>query len=160
MMGERHFTILRSEIQGYLDELEDIVDDCHAFKQLHVGHEASATDMRVYGSFLHDFYTCIERVFAKIAVEVDGELPVGGSWHVSLLERMNIAIDKVRVRVIDDDLLDKLRDFLGFRHVFRSVYESKLKQDKIDPLLERVNETKESFVHQVKAFLAFLASLP
>ena len=67
-MDEHHFSILRSEINSYLNELDGIVEECIAFKQALQGKEVQATDLRVYGSFLHDFYTCIERMFTKVAL--------------------------------------------------------------------------------------------
>ena len=37
---------------------------------------------------LHSFYTGVENIFKRIALEIDGELPSGDYWHRQLLERM------------------------------------------------------------------------
>lgn len=34
---------------------------------------------------LHGFYSGIERLFERIAVQVDGRLPQGANWHKALL---------------------------------------------------------------------------
>ncbi|WP_176229572.1 hypothetical protein [Candidatus Hakubella thermalkaliphila] len=46
--------------------------------------------VRATGSILHDFYCGAEKIFQRIAVEVDGELPKGEDWHTELLKRMTI----------------------------------------------------------------------
>ena len=78
-------------------------------------------------SVLHDFYSGVERVFERIAVELDGELPRGGDWQSQLLNRMEEEVEGVRPRVLTSDLAERLRPFLRFRHLFRNIYGGQLR---------------------------------
>jgi len=35
---------------------------------------------------LHSFYTGVENIFKRVAVEIDGAPPTGESWHRGLLD--------------------------------------------------------------------------
>ena len=122
MTNDNHFLILQAEISSELSNLDAIIPEWDAYSLKINEKEISQADLRVVGSMLHDFYTCIERVFSKIAVEIDGELPSGSAWHSALLDRMNISIPGTRGIVIDDALKQPLYEYLRFRHVFRNVY--------------------------------------
>jgi hypothetical protein len=51
---------------------------------------------RSLGSILHDFYTCCERIFRHIAMEMNGGFEEKEQWHKSLLYRMTIAVEGAR----------------------------------------------------------------
>jgi len=89
-MGENHIRIIKAEIEKELKNLERLSRNCVEFYERHKKEVDSSANLRVLGSFLHDFYTCIERIFRKIANDIDGELPNRPSWHSTLLERMTL----------------------------------------------------------------------
>jgi len=70
---------------------------------------------------LHNFYTGCERIFQLFATELNGGLPSGSDWHRRLLDRMK-AEHEARPAVISAAMALKLQDYLGFRHVVRSLY--------------------------------------
>ena len=115
--------------------------------------------MTVYGSILHDFYTGIEKIFRKIAIEMDEELPEGLSWHSELLERMNLSIEDVRIQVIEKDLKRKLYEYLRFQHVFRNVYGFDLKWEKMRHLVIELEDVFNELDSSVERFLDFLLKL-
>ena len=59
-------------------------------------------------AMLHSFYTGIENIFKRVAVEIDGEPPTGDFWHRQLLDRMACP-RRDRPAVISKTLKDKLR---------------------------------------------------
>ncbi|WP_287189761.1 hypothetical protein [Syntrophothermus sp.] len=77
---------------------------------------------RVLGSYLHDYYCCLERVFMHIARSFGEGIPGGSQWHKELLEEMSLNIPGVRVAVISKRTMAKLNELRGFRHVFRNLY--------------------------------------
>ena len=81
-------------------------------------------------AMLHSFYTGIENIFKRVAVEIDGEPPTGDFWHRQLLDRMACP-RRDRPAVISKTLKDKLRTYLEFRHVFRHAYTFELRWEKM-----------------------------
>ena len=112
--------------------------------------------MRARGSILHDFYSAIERVFTRIARELNGGIPQGEQWHRQLLDDMRLDIPEVRPAVIEGSLAKVLGEYLGFRHLFRNVYGSVLDVARVTPLEDRLPDTLATFERQVRAFLSWM----
>jgi hypothetical protein len=72
-------------------------------------------------AFLHGFYNGIENIFKRVALELREDMPEGASWHQALLEQMAKPGTR-RPVVISPDLLESLKEYLAFRHVFRHAY--------------------------------------
>ncbi|HMF34074.1 MAG TPA: hypothetical protein VKK79_21805, partial [Candidatus Lokiarchaeia archaeon] len=107
-MNENHFNLLAAEIRKELVKIQAIAQEMIEYWQPLQGQELSKVDLRVLGSFLHDFYTCIERIFRRIAVKVDGDIPPGEAWHKDLLNQMSLEIPNLRPAVIDATLFEQL----------------------------------------------------
>ncbi len=108
---------------------------------------------RAMGSILHDFYSAVEKSFLTIAREIDNEVPAGSSWHSDLLDQMSYDIDGVRPAVISKDLREKLKEYLGFRHIFRNVYGFNLVGNKLDLLLKNLPNIHKCYKKAVSKFL-------
>lgn len=108
--------------------------------------------LRVKASYLADFYMGVERVFQIIATEIDGGIPQGEEWHKRLLLNMTIEIAGVRPPVISTVLYDRLRLFLGFRHVVRQAYGFQLDESKLEELVSSFEDTVRMFSGEVKKF--------
>ncbi|MBD3339661.1 MAG: hypothetical protein GF353_11170, partial [Candidatus Lokiarchaeota archaeon] len=72
-MGENHFLILKAEIRDELNNLNRLSKECKEFAEVQKINLNSPESLRVFGSILHDFYTCIEKIFRKIALNIDEE---------------------------------------------------------------------------------------
>ena len=92
---------------------------------------------RAAGSILQDFYTGLEKIFCDIANKVDQELPKGDDWHIKLLKNMTEAREK-RTSVISLELMEELKEYLGFRHLFRNIYGLQLNWEKLKNLLLKI----------------------
>ena len=112
--------------------------------------------IRARGSMLHDFYNSVERIFVRIARELNGGVPRGEQWHRDLIDDMALAIPQVRPAVIDRDLANVLAEYLRFRHVFRNVYGGVLDPDRMAALEERLPETLAAFRQRIDAFLSWM----
>ena len=109
--------------------------------------------LRARGSILHDFYNGIERVFVRIAEELNGGVPQGEQWHSQLMKDMSLEITGVRPALIDADLAKSLGEYRRFRHVFRNVYGFALEEQRIRPMEERLPAVLATFRSQVEEFL-------
>ncbi len=113
---------------------------------------------RAKGSILHDFYNCCERIFKKIAIELNSGYEESEKWHKSLLYKMTISIEGIRPRVISDELAADLDEFLAFRHLFRNIYGFELKGGRIDYLAEKFEDVAAKFGKEIRDFLDLLGS--
>ena len=111
---------------------------------------------RARGSVLHDFYNGAERIFERIAAELNGGVPNAANWHQQLVADMALAIPGLRPAVIDDDMRNRLAEYRGFRHLFRNVYGSLLDDARLRRLEERLPKTMDDLQTQVRAFTAWL----
>lgn len=113
--------------------------------------------LRARGSILHDLYTGIERVFVRLADEINGGVPRGEQWHRQLIQDMAISIPGVRPAVVSTQLAEVLAEFLRFRHVFRNVYGFVLQDDRLRALQEKVPDVLEKFIAEIRDFVSWLS---
>lgn len=91
-------------------------------------------ETRAAGSILHDFYCGIEKIFERIAVVIDKNLPKGEDWHSELLVQMAGPLKEKRNTVIDEETMQRLKEYLRFRHLFRNIYGFELKWERFGDL--------------------------
>ena len=108
--------------------------------------------LRAGGSILHDFYTGIEKIFESIAKEVDRRIPIGEEWHSELLHQMTLDIPGLRPPVISLNTEKRLREYLGFRHLFRKRYGFELDWEKMKRLLIKISQTLFDLEKEIKVF--------
>ena len=112
--------------------------------------------LRARGSILHDFYNGVERVFVRIAREVNGGVPRAEQWRRELVRNMALDIPAVRPAVIDADLAGTLEEYLRFRHVFRNVYGAVPSAERMSSLEIRMPAILEAFRNRIRSFLAWM----
>ncbi|MFN3531606.1 MAG: hypothetical protein ACK41Q_03700 [Candidatus Brocadia sp.] len=153
------FPRLKAEI---LREFKDI-ERCHVELNELLGKledkEKSTFDLRAIGSILHDFYCGIERIFERIAKELNGGVPEGTNWHRQLLRDMTLDIKGVRPPVISEELEKMLSEYLRFRHVFRNIYGFSLEWRFMEGLVERLPFILNTLKKEIEAFCAFLENI-
>ncbi len=113
----------------------------------------SEIELSALAAALHSFYTGIENLFKRVAVELDGQPVRGEAWHRDLLRRMTEPGAR-RPALLPADLHDGLLDYLRFRHVFRNAYSFDLDWQKLSPLVMRVEETLQQLESALDVFLA------
>ena len=141
---------LSSEIEKELDNLNELRKEMKEIKS------ESIILRRSMGSILHDFYNCCERIFKKIAFDINGGYEDTEKWHKSLLVKMTIPIKRVRPPVISEELAAELDEYLSFRHVFRNIYGFELKGERIGYLARKFDKIADRFIKEIKIFLALL----
>lgn len=115
------------EIDRLLKDVEPLILLCKNKKPDLIETMAAAT-------VLHSFYNGIENIFLIIAKEVDGKLPSGKKWHKTLLEQMGEITD-ARNKIILDETILRLNEYLIFRHFFRHAYSYRLKWEEMEVLI-------------------------
>jgi hypothetical protein len=90
-------------------------------------------------------------MFRRIAIEIDGGISKGESWHRRLLLQLAESREN-RPPVISSWLLDRLQPYLQFRHVFRSSYSFQLQWDKMQPLVLHCEEVFAALRDEIATF--------
>ena len=106
-------------------------------------------------AMLHSFYTEIEKILKLIAREWDGRLPSSDSWHRDLLLQMSSATPK-RPAVLSTSLVEMLKEFLAFRHLFRGASIALMRWEKLSPLVAKVDRAYEHAKSELETFAGFL----
>lgn len=101
---------------------------------------------------LHAFYTGVENVLSRITVHVAGVKPLGDAWHQGLLKSMAASAPN-RGAVLSLDTLERLSEYLAFRHVFRHSYTFQLRWEKMRHLVLGLDEMLERLREEIAAFL-------
>jgi hypothetical protein len=115
--------------------------------------------IRTKASLLHDFYTGVERIFSRIAQELNGGIPNTEEWHKDLLNDMTLDLDEVRPPVISKNLYDQLIPYLRFRHLFRNLYGFELDWERMKELDENLSRISSQWLKEIHAFLDWMKSV-
>jgi hypothetical protein len=156
--SEPRFAALAAEIEGELTELEALGREIDRL-QRRMGAGPDPLDVRAAGSILHDLYSGLERIFERIAAELDGGPPTGADRHVTLLRRMALPVDPVRPSVVSAGTAARLDDYLRFRHVFRNVYGRQLQWSRMRPLLDDAPTVLAEVAGELRGFTGWLRRL-
>lgn len=143
-MEKNNREIVKNLIKNIRQEICSLEEICLQIEPLlkkveEVNVEEGVFYNRAAGSILHDFYTGVEKIFCDIANKIDKGLPKTKDWHIKLLKSM--AEDKKqRAQVISLGVMEELKEYLGFRHLFRNIYGAQLYWDKLKILLVKIQK--------------------
>lgn len=143
---------LKNEIEIELTNLERLANE---MKRLidKLTAEPDFIETRAAGSIIHDFYCGVEKIFERIAMDINGELPKGEDWHTELLLQMTHPIEGFRKAVISQELFAKLKEYLRFRHLFRNIYGFELKWELFKDLTLSLDELLNGLRGELEEFL-------
>lgn len=115
----------------------------------------SVVELSALAAMLHTFYTGIENIFRRVAVEMDGKRAKGESWQRQLLETMARATPD-RGAVISSTLWWRLRGYLDFRHAFRHGYTLELQWAKMASLARGCEKVWRELEAELQGFITSL----
>ena len=90
---------------------------------------------------------------------MDRRLPLGEEWHSELLHQMTLDLPGLRPPVITAHAEKKLREYLGFRHLFRKRYGFELDWQKLKKLLLGMPQIRSNLETEIGKFFDTLNSL-
>lgn len=154
-MPDEPLVALEFEIESELSHLRQIVEKASTYMAM-ASAEPSEVEVQGAAKYVHDFYQGVERIFERIAVRLDGDIPTGRSWHILLLQRMGRPFATVRPAVIDRPLEVRLAEYLRFRHLFRHTYGYDLEWKTVRELIQALPDTLDMLSAQLTDFLTAL----
>ncbi len=104
---------------------------------------------------LVEVYSGIERIFERIAREVDMHTPTGNQWHNDLLQQM-AERRPGRPPVIAEKTLLRLKELLDFRHKVNNIYGDELIYEKAEEHAKPIAELFTVVSEELNRFIAFL----
>ncbi|MDE0315123.1 MAG: nucleotidyltransferase domain-containing protein [Candidatus Poribacteria bacterium] len=105
---------------------------------------------------LADVYRGIERIFERIANEVDAHLSRGSRWHKNLLEQMTKQRPE-RPPVISQETFLLLAALLEFRHKVNNIYADELIYENTEEQAKDIEKLFQSFSEDINTFTNSLA---
>ena len=104
---------------------------------------------------LAEVYSGIERIFERIASEIDMHTPSGNRWHNDLLEQM-AKQQRERPPVISQKTLLRLKELLDFRHKVNNIYSDELIYEKAEEHAKPITEVFTAVSDDLDTFISFL----
>lgn len=150
------FTRLAAAVRLEMGRLRSIVAEAEEALTDFATDTPRLRELRGVGDIVHDFYTGIERIFEKIAPELNGGVPAGPASHRELLDNMTLDLPQVRPAVITRATAGLMAEFLRFRHLFRNLYGFELEWPRLHPLLTRLPTAWRALEDDLRRFLEFL----
>ena len=115
--------------------------------------EPGFIELSALATMLHSFYTGIENIFKRVALEIDGDIPSGDASHSDLLTAMTRPTAS-RPPVISQEIPVRLSAYLSFRHVFRHSYSFQLEWDKMRALVLQCQATWQQLHTELDRFFS------
>ena len=128
-------------------------------EKAHTGSEDADLLLDSVALNLHDFYSGLERVFQYIASHVDRHVPTGGEWHRELLNQMSLEVTGIRPAVLSNEIINRLDEYLRFRHVVRNVYTFHFDLERLDRLVKDLRPSFEQLRADLQDFSTFLKEI-
>ncbi len=115
--------------------------------------EPDFVELNAIGSILHSYYNGVESIFNLIYKALYEKTLSGHTWHSDLFSDMFSSTDK-HEPILSQELFTTLKEYLGFRHVFRHSYGYELDWTKLNPLFSNFADNWRGVKNCFKQFLS------
>lgn len=144
---------LKEDIIFELGQLDIIVS-----KILELKREVNETNIPAIAVCLMNFYNGIENIMKRCSKEYYKNMPKSDDWHKKLLHQSSID-KKNKKALLSNETLDKLYNYLAFRHFFIHGYGFQLNWDKMKPLVDNIEDLWREIKNQLKDFMNNMGNL-
>lgn len=135
----------RSQVELVLSDIERLDSE--------FGKDDATRDQKVaMAGYLMNFYNGIENIMKRSAKDYYQSMPKGELWHKQLL-KLSGKPPKGKVALFTEDVVNKLYDYLAFRHFFVHGYGFKLSWDKIKTLVRDIDKLWVGIKSDIDSFI-------
>lgn len=128
-------------------EKENIEKTLSNLKRAMEKAEKSVIEITAIATFLHNIYNGIENILKMVLKARNVEIPMSETWHKELLDI------SVSHGIIEEDLANKLREYLAFRHFFVHGYGFMLEEAPLEELAKNIPDIWSHFFSKIETFL-------
>lgn len=118
-----------------------------------IGEDITDVKKAALAAYLMNFYNGVENIMKRCAKEYYKRMPKGADWHKQLL-RKSYAGNGGKRPLFSEEIVDRLYDYLTFRHLFIHGYEFKLKWEEMKSLIENIDELWGKIKERLTAFVS------
>ena len=101
--------------------------------------ELSELELSGVGGIFQSIYNGIENILKQLFLAHGKSLPEAPQWHQQIIRQA------VQHGFISEDTADGLIPYLTFRHLYRNAYVLDLRPDRMQVLLDEINQTFRKF---------------
>ncbi|MCL1864327.1 MAG: hypothetical protein FWF73_00765 [Spirochaetes bacterium] len=131
--------LVRIKIEHEISRIERLFRDVKPLLDLCKIKEPDIIEMTAAAQVLHSFYNGVESIIVLFFKYINEKLPDDYKWHKTLFE-MAFGTNSKNIKIIRDDIKNKLEKYLLFRHFIRHSYSSELEWDEMGPLIKDIEE--------------------
>ena len=145
--------ITKEKIKLEISKIDSLVDKSSVLLDKSKVQEPDFIELNAIGAILHSYYSGIESIFNLIYKASYGKTLSGNMWHSDLFTDMFSKTDK-HEPVLPQELFSPLKEYLGFRHVFRHAYGYELDWNRLKPLFSGLIENWNSVKKDLFNFIS------
>ena len=135
---------LAEKIRAELENIDEVIEEIPSHFDL---PKLSNLELAGAAALLHNFYNGIENILKQIIISKNIPLTESRTWHRELLEKA------VSNKIISEECKNNLGQFLAFRHFFSHAYAFDLDPDKMESLVESIQNVYSLFKKDIQNFL-------
>lgn len=135
-MKER-YEQLKADVLDEMEAVEEVLKDLSFLKNNLNSDKIDNVQKAALGTFLMNFYVGVENIVKRIGKEYYQVMPKGSSWHKELLD-LSCTPLRGKTPLFNQDVVDRLNPYRGFRHIFVSGYGFKLRLELMNSLISNV----------------------
>lgn len=109
--------------------------------------QLSELELAGVSTLLSNFYNGIENILKQSYKNLSLELPSGSAWHQDLLT------SAIQENILSQELADKIKEYLTFRHVVSHGYSFNLKPERLQELTDNVLGIFENFKEEINRII-------
>lgn len=138
---------LKEDILFEQTQLEVVVQKMNEIKK-----DVAEVNIAAVAVYLMNFYNGIENIMKRCAKEYYKKNLKGDDWHKQLLQQSCLEVNN-KIPLFNKEIVDGLYHYLSFRHFFIHGYVFKLKKEKMEPLLNDIDELWQKIKNQLSEFV-------
>lgn len=134
---------LAEKIRAELENIDEVIEEIPSHFDL---PKISNLELAGAAALLHNFYNGIENILKQIIIFKNIPLTESRTWHRELLEKA------VSNEIISEECKNNLGQFLAFRHFFSHSYALDLDPEKMEALVESIQNVYSLFKKDIQNF--------
>jgi hypothetical protein len=131
---------LKIKIEHEISRIEKQITDAKPLLDLCKIKEPDFVEITATAQILHSFYNGVESVIILFFKNSGEKLPNDTHWHKTVFE-MAFGNNSKNIKIFNDDIKERLEEYLSYRHFIRHSYSSELKWNEMASLVKELDET-------------------